>query len=135
MVVGVDSPPSLHVYAADVSVSFLDKLDHPHVDPEPASGLNVTHFLVPAEPYETLRGRLVHAIGVDGGMRNDNPATPRNSLSAGQPAYHGYIMAQNKKHNDVLCRSTPAPMALATGPLIVGIRGCQQQHRHLYLLP
>jgi hypothetical protein len=59
---GTESPKSLNVYVAHVQDSFLDRLSYPNRDPLPNSGLDIYHWNVSAEPFQTLPQRLDWAL-------------------------------------------------------------------------
>jgi hypothetical protein len=49
---------TLHLYSADVSPRFLDKLERPGDKPEPDAGMVVRHRALPSQPYERLGGMV-----------------------------------------------------------------------------
>lgn len=56
-----DDTSQIHLFTADVSRSYLDSLILLSKD-TPADKLHIQHILVPYEPKETFRGRILHLI-------------------------------------------------------------------------
>jgi hypothetical protein len=59
---GEGRPKSLNLYVAHVRTLFLDKLDFPGEEPVVNSGLDICHWHIPAEPFQTLPQRLCRAL-------------------------------------------------------------------------
>lgn len=57
-------PKPINVYVAHVCSSFLQKLDFLGLEPAADSGLDITHWHVPAEPFQTLSYRVYRALGL-----------------------------------------------------------------------
>jgi hypothetical protein len=61
---GDGRPKSLNLYVAHVRACFLDKLDFPGEEPLVNSSLDIYHWHVPAEPFQTLPQRLCQALTI-----------------------------------------------------------------------
>ena len=59
---GEGRPKSLNLYVAHVRACFLDKLDFPSKEPRVNSGLDIHHWHIPAEPFQTLPQRLCRTL-------------------------------------------------------------------------
>ncbi|KKZ61920.1 hypothetical protein EMCG_00482 [[Emmonsia] crescens] len=64
----------LHLFATDISSSFLDKLDFPTVPPSDfaQTSASIRHTVVPCEPFETLRHRIFKLLLPSFGMQEQN---------------------------------------------------------------
>ncbi|KAH6630548.1 hypothetical protein B0J18DRAFT_421475 [Chaetomium sp. MPI-SDFR-AT-0129] len=63
---GKGRPKPINLYVAHVQASFLDKLDFPNQEPTVGSGLDIDHWHIPAEPFQTLPQRVCQALRPDG---------------------------------------------------------------------
>ncbi|KAK3900745.1 hypothetical protein C8A05DRAFT_35595 [Staphylotrichum tortipilum] len=61
---GEGHPKPINIYVAHVRSSFLNKLDFPDLEPAAGSGLDITHWRVPTEPFQTLPHRVCRALGL-----------------------------------------------------------------------
>lgn len=52
----------MRLYTADISSSFLDKLDRPAVSPSAPTSISIQITIIPYEPYDSLRDRLFALI-------------------------------------------------------------------------
>ena len=59
---GEEQPKSVNLYVAHVQASFLDKLDFPSQEPAAGAGLDIDHWHIPAEPFQTLPRRVCQAL-------------------------------------------------------------------------
>lgn len=64
--VGEERSKSVNLYKAHVQASFLDKLEFPSQEPAVGLGLDVDHWHIPAEPFQTLPRRVCQALRPDG---------------------------------------------------------------------
>ncbi|KAH8816074.1 hypothetical protein F5884DRAFT_852534 [Xylogone sp. PMI_703] len=59
-----DDIENIHVFAADVSSSFFQKLDFPSLPPptSPSSTMSIKHIVLPRKPYRTFQRRLFQLL-------------------------------------------------------------------------
>ncbi|KAK3363790.1 hypothetical protein B0T25DRAFT_528461 [Lasiosphaeria hispida] len=62
LVFGDGWPKPIHVYVACVQARFLDKLDFPSREPAVDSGLDIDHWRIAAEPFQTLPYRVSRVL-------------------------------------------------------------------------
>ena len=64
---GMDWPnKSVNLYVAHVQAAFLDRLDFPSQEPAVGSGLDIDHWHIPGEPFQTLPERVCQALRPEG---------------------------------------------------------------------
>ncbi|KAK4130232.1 hypothetical protein BT67DRAFT_445867 [Trichocladium antarcticum] len=63
---GDGRPKPVNLYVAYVKASFLDRLDFPSQNPAVSSGLDIDHWHIPAEPFQTLPQRVCQTLKPDG---------------------------------------------------------------------
>jgi hypothetical protein len=54
-----DDKERLHLYSADITCSFLDKLNHPEVPPSGTTPLSIQITTIDYQPYGSLRDRII----------------------------------------------------------------------------
>ncbi|KAL7812796.1 hypothetical protein V8C26DRAFT_436794 [Trichoderma gracile] len=52
----------VHLFAADISPAFLDRLGFPWLTPQAQESLRIEHVLVPLKPYATFRRRILQLL-------------------------------------------------------------------------
>jgi hypothetical protein len=66
LLTGQGRPKPINLYVAHVQASFLDKLDFPSQEPAVGSSLDIDHWHIPAEPFQTLSQRVCQALRLNG---------------------------------------------------------------------